>query len=99
FLRKIYPGKLGRMFSFLFVFQLLFSAPLSVASGCIGLGQYATWLLPSLAGNGQQYTFHFAGYTAGLALSPATGVAIGAVILAVALLYRNLANIRIVSYI
>src|SRR3954469_24453036 len=37
FLRAIYPGKLGRLLSFLFVFQLLFSAPLSVASGCIGL--------------------------------------------------------------
>ena len=47
FLRRIYPGKLGRYLSFLFLFQLLISAPLSVASGAIGLSQYAGWLVPS----------------------------------------------------
>src|SRR6202451_3606841 len=30
FLRTIYPGRVGRFLSFLFVFQLMFSAPLSV---------------------------------------------------------------------
>ena len=53
FLRTIYSGtngngKLGRFLAFLFIFQLTFSAPLSVASGCIGLGQYAAYLFPSL---------------------------------------------------
>ena len=46
YLRMIYPGRLGRLLSFLFLFQLCFSAPLSVASGCIGLSQYATYLAP-----------------------------------------------------
>jgi amino acid transporter len=41
YLGQMYPGRLGRWLSFLFAFQLLFSAPLSVASGCIGLAQYA----------------------------------------------------------
>src|SRR6202142_1360331 len=55
FLRRIYSGadgtrKLGRFLAFLFIFQLTFSAPLSVASGCIGLSQYATYLWPRLAG-------------------------------------------------
>src|SRR5262245_48744811 len=38
YLREIYnPGKLGRLMSFLFIWQLTFSAPMSIASGCIGL--------------------------------------------------------------
>jgi amino acid transporter len=41
YLAQMYPGRWGRWLSFLFAFQLLFSAPLSVASGCIGLAQYA----------------------------------------------------------
>src|SRR5260370_36895969 len=36
--------KLGRMMSFLFVWQLLFSAPLSIASGCLGIARYAAYL-------------------------------------------------------
>ncbi len=91
FLRTIYPGKLGRFLAFLFAFQLLFSAPLSVASGCIGLSQYAGFLLPSL----REHTHHWDRIT----VSPATAVAIAAVVLAVLLLYRSLANLRIVSYI
>ncbi len=99
FLRKIYPGKLGRLLAFLFVFQLLFSAPLSVASGCIGLSQYATWLAPSLAGAEHSHAFHFTGYSAAISASPATAVAIVAVLIALILLYRNLTNIRVISYI
>jgi amino acid transporter len=49
FLREIYgPDRWGRLVSFLFVWQLSFSAPLSIASGCIGLAQYAAWLFPVL---------------------------------------------------
>jgi amino acid transporter len=61
FLRNIYSGpngtrKLGRFLAFLFIFQLTFSAPLSVASGCIGLSQYATYLWPSLASHTTTHT-------------------------------------------
>ena len=91
FLRMIYPGKAGRFLSFLFMFQLMFSAPLSVASGCIGLSQYAAYLAPSLRAN----TAHGSWWLVG----PGTAVAITAVLLAVALLYRNLANLRLVSYV
>lgn len=38
----------GRLFSFLFVWQMLFSAPLLMASGCIGLALYSTYLWPGL---------------------------------------------------
>src|SRR5215211_6968037 len=50
YLREIYgANKLGRLMSFLFIWQLTFSAPLSIASGCIGLSQYASYIVPSLA--------------------------------------------------
>ena len=91
FLRTIYPGGVGRFLSFLFVFQLIFSAPLSVASGCIGLAQYAGYLAPALLAN----TRHGSWWVVG----PGSAVAIGAVVLAVILLYRNLANLRWVSYV
>ncbi|HYM62191.1 MAG TPA: amino acid permease [Thermoanaerobaculia bacterium] len=48
FLRQAY-GKWGRMLAFLFLFQILFSAPLSMASGCIGFANYLTILVPSSA--------------------------------------------------
>jgi amino acid transporter len=37
----------GRAFSFLYAWQLLFSAPLSIASGCIGFSQYISFFLPN----------------------------------------------------
>src|ERR1700752_4782889 len=49
YLSEIYgPGKLGRLMSFLFIWQLTFSAPLSIASGSIGLAQYATYIFPRM---------------------------------------------------
>src|SRR5438045_5002519 len=48
YLREMYGPRAGRLLSFLFVWQLTFSAPLSIASGCIGLAQYAGYLWPSL---------------------------------------------------
>src|SRR5512140_1412596 len=48
FLREAY-GKWGRLVSFLFLFQILFSAPLSMASGCIGFANYLGILAPSTA--------------------------------------------------
>ncbi|HEX7829532.1 MAG TPA: APC family permease [Thermoanaerobaculia bacterium] len=45
FLRESF-GKAGRFISFLFLFQILISAPLSLASGCIGFSQYLAPILP-----------------------------------------------------
>ena len=106
FLRTIYGGKdgngkrrggLGRFFAFLFVFQLTFSAPLSMASGCIGLAQYAGYLWPALRGHAAEHTFHLGAYSAGVSAGPTTWVAIAAVVVAVALLYRDLASVRVIS--
>src|SRR5436305_13105145 len=53
YLREIYgPKRLGKLVSFLFIWQLSFSAPLSIASGATGFGSYAAYLLPGLE---QQY--------------------------------------------
>src|SRR5947207_6090297 len=49
YLKEIYGReRLGRLISFLFIWQLSFSAPLSIASGCIGLARYAAYIFPSL---------------------------------------------------
>jgi APA family basic amino acid/polyamine antiporter len=49
YLKEIYgPQKLGRAVSFLFVWQLSFSAPLSIATGAVGLSQYASFFWPGL---------------------------------------------------
>src|SRR5437762_12517669 len=50
YLREIYgPNRLGRLISFLFIWQLSFSAPLSIASGSIGVAEYAGYFWPNLA--------------------------------------------------
>src|SRR5256885_88110 len=46
FLREAY-GRAGRLISFLLLFQILFSAPLSMASGCIGFANYLKVLVPA----------------------------------------------------
>ena len=49
FLREIYgPERAGNWLSFLYVWQLSFSAPLSIASGCIGLSSFLAWFWPGL---------------------------------------------------
>jgi amino acid transporter len=102
FLRRIYSGadgtrKLGRFLAFLFIFQLTFSAPLSVASGCIGLSQYAAYLWPGLTGHTQAHMLRVGSYSAGVSAGPETLVAIGAVLVAVFLLYRGIARLRVVA--
>jgi amino acid transporter len=97
YLSRMYGGGFGRLLSFLFLFQLCFSAPLSVASGCIGLSQYATYLWPALAKNSVVHVAKVGSYSAGFVVGPTTWVAIAAVLLAVVLLYRNLSEMRGIS--
>jgi amino acid transporter len=100
YLGKMFPGQWGRWLSFLFVFQLCVSAPLSVASGCIGLAQYAGFLAPGWLGAGSSgsgsavHALRVAGYSFGVSAGRATWVAIAVVGLAVVLLYRRLAAVR-----
>lgn len=49
FLREIYGReRLGRLMSFLFIWMVMFSAPLSIASGAIGFAQYVGYWWKSI---------------------------------------------------
>ena len=99
YLRTIYgPRGAGRYFSFLYIWQLSFSAPLSIASGCVGLAQYAGYLFPVLRTAWLQYQLPIAVPFAGafhiaIVLGPATLVAMVCCATAVALLYRNIQSV------
>src|SRR5579862_9774663 len=55
YLREAYgPRGMGRWLSFLMVWQILFSAPLSVASGSIGFASYLRFILPVLGTSGER---------------------------------------------
>jgi APA family basic amino acid/polyamine antiporter len=96
YLNEIYGrNSLGRLVSFLFVWQISFSAPLSIASGCIGFAQYAAYLWPALENVYLARDFALAvpglgALEAHVVFTHATLVAIGACALAVALLYRRI---------
>ena len=93
FLKEIYgPKRLGRMMSFLFIWQLTFSAPLSIASGCIGLSQYAGYIWPKLEeARDLHFGFGLLGSFDVKQIAPAAAlVAVGACLTAVFLLYRKI---------
>ena len=100
YLKEIYgAGKLGRLMSFLFIWQLTFSAPLSIASGSIGFAGYATYAFPSL--NFEFFTrelkaqIPFLGdFTLNIAATVGTIVAMGVVAFCVFLLYRKITIIE-----
>jgi basic amino acid/polyamine antiporter, APA family len=103
YLREIYgPQRLGKLVSFLFIWQLSFSAPLSIASGAIGFAGYASYIFPGLE---HQYsahdwifqlpvlgTMHVRWIAAGTTL-----LAIGLVLVAVLLLFRRITHIGWIS--
>src|SRR6266700_3042785 len=103
YLREIYgPKRLGKLVSFLFIWQLSFSAPLSIASGAIGFAKYAAYLLPGLE-------TQFAARQVSLQLpllgplklawvvAGTTFLAIGIVAIAMLLLYRRITQIGRIS--
>jgi len=103
YLREIYgPNRFGKLVSFLFIWQLSFSAPLSIASGAIGFAGYTSYLLPSLE---QQYATHQWSLSLPLLgtlqirwlVAGTTFVAIGIVLIAVLLLYRRITHIGRIS--
>jgi len=90
FLREIYGREgAGRWASFLYIWQLGFSAPLSIASGCIGLAQYAAFLWPSLNKSvpGLSHLHYSSLLAAGTCLS------------ILAMLYRNLSTITRLAWV
>jgi len=95
YLKEIYgPQSWGRLFSFLFIWQLSFSAPLSIASGSVGLANYASYLWPAL--RREIATVPLLGH-ARILITVGTLAALGVVVLAVLLLYRSIVAIGAVS--
>jgi basic amino acid/polyamine antiporter, APA family len=91
YLQEIYGrGRWGRVMSFLFIWQLTFSAPLSIASGCIGFGLYATYVFPDL----NQQVFSIGSSSMGIFAYGYTFAAIGVCLLCVFLLYRKITIIE-----
>ena len=91
FLREIYgPERAGNWLSFLYVWQLSFSAPLSIASGCIGLSSFLAWFWPGLndAPVAMWPAVHYANFAAA-----------GACLLVTALLYRNLSSVTRLAWV
>jgi basic amino acid/polyamine antiporter, APA family len=96
YLREIYgPQKWGRLISFLFIWQVSFSAPLSIASGCIGLAGYAAYYWPELE---TVYAQHEAALhipwagdlQVGWIVTPGTALAVVICLFTVLLLYRRI---------
>src|SRR5438477_7129853 len=95
YLKEIYgPRSVGRWLSFLYVWQLMMSAPLSAASGCVGVAQYAGFIFPSLqkvvAAHNIPWGFGASAW-GGVGISITIGilVAIFACVLAIVLAYRR----------
>jgi amino acid transporter len=91
FLREIYgPERAGNWLSFLFVWQLSFSAPLSIASGCIGLSSFLGMFWPGLDG---------APIAALPALHYSNFAAAAACLVMTWLLYRNLKTVTWMAWV
>jgi basic amino acid/polyamine antiporter, APA family len=99
YLKEIYgPQKLGRLISFLFIWQLSFSAPLSIASGAVGLSQYAAFFFPGLERAWVERTASLSlpllgKFELSWVVMPATLVAIGVCLFTAFLLYRRITAI------
>src|ERR1700730_19471117 len=96
YLKHLYGEKtLGRAFSFLYAWQLLISAPLSIASGCIGFSQYMSFFLPHA-----NHPFAAASlFGVPVVLSGQTLIALAACGVAMVVLYRSIFAIdRIVRW-
>jgi basic amino acid/polyamine antiporter, APA family len=99
YLREIYgPDKWGRLISFLYIWQVSFSAPLSIATGCIGLAGYAAYYWPELE---TVYAHHEAALHIPWAgplqvswiVTPGTALAVVVCLFTVLLLYRRITAI------
>src|SRR5271168_1113048 len=96
YLREMYGrDRVGRLASFLYVRQVGFSAPLSIASGCIGLAQYAAYLWPPLTNS----VFGHPKFAALGAVRFTNLAAAATCIVTVALLYRNVRSITRMAWV
>src|SRR6201999_2044547 len=99
YLKESFGAKrLGRLMSFLFAWQLFFSAPLSIASGCLGIARYAEFVWPALS---HVYADRTASLSLGflgarefrLCSTNGTFLAMASCLLALVLLYRRISVI------
>jgi basic amino acid/polyamine antiporter, APA family len=103
YLNEMYGARgLGRLLSFLFIWQLTFSAPLSIASGAIGLSGYASFLWPSLEHQyfARDFLLHIPALgplEAHIVIARGTMVAVAVCVLAVALLYQAIGTVARIS--
>src|SRR5438093_12201966 len=74
---------------------MTFSAPILIASSCIDMAHYESLLFPSISHVYWQTNLHF--LNASITITPATFVAMGTCLFAVALLYRNIQIIGRIS--
>ncbi|MBV9623088.1 MAG: amino acid permease, partial [Acidobacteria bacterium] len=103
YLSEIYGRRrLGKLVAFLFIWQLSFSAPLSVASGAIGFAGYASYLVPAL---NRQYSMRswtlalprLGAFEIRWSAAGTTLVAIAVILVAVLLLYRRITQVGWIS--
>lgn len=91
FLREIYgPDGAGNWLSFLYVWQVGFTAPLSIASGCIGLSGFLLVFWPALNASpiSALPALHFTNFAAAAAC-----------LLVTALLYRNIGSVARMAWV
>ncbi len=103
YLREIYGRqRWGRPLSFLFIWQLSFSAPLSIASGCIGFAHYASYLWPALErpwiAKAAQVNLPLLGsFETNFQVKPENFLAVATCLVAVFLLYRRIGKVGAIS--
>src|SRR5436305_7988941 len=96
YLKRIYgPTRWGQLFAFLFVWQISFSAPLSIASGAVVVSQYAAYLFPALEDHSSATTL----FGSRIALNGISCLAIGLVLLSVLLLMRGIRAVSKISWV
>src|SRR5580692_9093136 len=92
FLREAYgANRLGRLMSFLFIWQTLFQAPLSISSGALGFADYSKYVTGKIPGLGQWIAGHLSGVNYNRI------VALILIALVVFLLYRRITTIGKIS--
>jgi len=97
FLREAYgANRFGRLMSFLFIWQTLFQAPLSISSGALGFADYSLYLTAKAARVNSWLGVHPKQFVSALA-NYNRAVAIVLIVIAVVLLYRRITAIGKIS--
>src|SRR5580700_8273760 len=93
FLREAYgANRFGRLMSFLFIWQTLFQAPLSISSGALGFADYSTYLTGKIPGVERYLHTHILQLHE-ISVNYDRTVAAALVLVAVLLLYRRITTI------